>query len=127
MTKLQPMAFTSIKALESSTSPVSKEHGLLKTLDTGFMKPLFTLITLQHLQIPAEGGKNHYNSASCILYPQFSATYDSMPDLVGFILRRNTSDNSVFSNSVCVLHLLARSSTVAVALLDVGLVALVPH
>lgn len=53
----QALAFILIKWLESSTSPVSKEHGLQKTLDAGFMKPLFTLITLQHLQIPAVGGK----------------------------------------------------------------------
>jgi len=78
------------------------------------MKPLFTLITLQHLQIPTVGGEHkwHFNSTSCIYNPLNYGDY----------IKKNR--NVFFSN---VLHSLSRTSAVAVALLDVGFVALVPH
>ncbi len=62
------------------------------------MKPLFTLITLQHLQIPTEGGKkSHYNSTGAILYLQSSATYDPMPDLSGvYPMKKNYINQHCF-------------------------------
>lgn len=88
------------------------------------MKPLFTLITLQHLQIPTVGGDVFITillQAGVILYLQSSANYDR--DYQEELYHTKV----FFNNGVCVLHSLARTSAVAVALLHVGLVALVPH
>ena len=83
-------------------------------METCIVEPLLTPVTLQHLQVPARSKDTESSNCTHVCIRRFWKTCTC-----------GTFYNQLLVSNMC--YSLSWASTVAVTLLDVGLVALVPH